>query len=204
MKSDRRKNLTRPSSGERSPSPCPPFLPSSDRALISIRRVAEGFSPGSAKVRRIRLIRRDSSSRHRPLSNDEVTPYRRRDGGGVDGGVSHRRKREVGGGGGGGGSGGGGGGVGAGARDAGECERDGKKREVNQEGWTGRQRGARGTAQKGERGRIGGEERDGRWWGRQRAGHGRGGGEEKSWGSMDATPRGTTLSRILRSKPAAA
>lgn len=112
-------------------------------------------------------------------------------------GFRHRRKREV------------GGGVGAGVRGgAGKRESETVKREVNQEGWSGRRRGyttVPGT--RGARGRDGGEERDERGGAAARRAsprRGRWGSGGKFWGSMDATPRGTTLSWILRSKPATA
>lgn len=65
-----------------------------------------------------------------------------------------------------------------------------------------------GGGVEGEEGRNGGEERDERG-GATRAANKpetRSAGKKrgKSWGSMDATPRGTTLSWILRSKPATA
>lgn len=65
--------------------------------------------------------------------------------------------------------------------------------------------GTKGARGRGERG----EERARRtWWGRERGERAGDAGdrveEGKSWGSMDATPRGTTLSWILRSKPATA
>lgn len=99
-------------------------------------------------------------------------------------------------------------------RRAGKCESETVKREVNQEGWSGRRRGTQRYRGRrgwgvGAQGRNGGEERDERGGvaaaRRARARDAVGGEEEgESWGSMDATPRGTTLSWILRSKPATA
>lgn len=74
-------------------------------------------------------------------------------------------------------------------------------------GGTGDEEGREGGTGKKRRGRNGGEERDERGGATARRGEPEtrsAGGGGRFWGSMDATPRGTTLSWILRSKPATA
>lgn len=96
-------------------------------------------------------------------------------------------------------------------RDTGKCERDGKK--GSKPGRMVREPEGHGGSNGEKRRHDGGEERATTWWGDARLGELETDGrtddgvkrrQGKSWGSMDATPRGTTLSRILRSKPATA